>query len=655
MIVFLSWNSFLQAQNTLIFRDDFERQSLGDAWYIDEFSDWQIKSGQAFNFSYGNLLSKTAYSQESYVVESEALPFVINYKRDYSFIFGKPQLDTYAGYALEYYSGLFTQGLRLVCLDDNYNMVVLGNTTLRLDDQIAYRFKIYHYRNGLMEVFINDGSGYSEEPLISAFDKTYLKLNHFGWGIRTETAPDPFYVNWIEARQLDAPAVGSFTLVNADTNKDLLTIQDGDKINLGFLNISPDTKLSIRANNLPTNTGSMALELIGPSTFKKLENYFPYTLFGENPGNDYLGEVLMPGAYTLKAIPYVGKDLNGSAGGRLEVNFELQFTPLEIEELMLVNADTDEDLFPIEDGMSIYNFELRSTNLSIRAKLKSGTQVGRVVMALDGAFDHQQVERQAPYALFGDKPGFDYQGVQFCPGQYTLKATPYAAGISDEQPGTSLEVSFFLDGIFNSGSLTLVNADTDQDVRLLNSIDTLDVAQLNHAISIRANTNECVEAVEFTLTDSQNKVVFSKTEGIRPFALNGDNLKGDYYPWNPSPGIYVLRVISRQMNFGYAQNYRLVIKNSNPAQKSSSDITWANAYPNPIQQDRLVLQLSEEAPAGFQLTLADFQGRVLYQTSVASTQKELAFDLSGLKLEAGFYVLKIQSEDQVISRVLVKE
>ena len=88
-------------------------------------------------------------------------------------------------------------------------------------------------------------------------------------------------------------------------------------------------------------------------------------------------------------------------------------------------------------------------------------------------------------------------------------------------------------------SLTLINADNDQDLQTLTNGSTLNLATLpTKNLNIRANTNPAtVGSVKFSLSGAQSK---STTETAKPYALFGDN-NGNYYAWTPATGSYTLK------------------------------------------------------------------------------------------------------------------
>lgn len=83
-------------------------------------------------------------------------------------------------------------------------------------------------------------------------------------------------------------------------------------------------------------------------------------------------------------------------------------------------------------------------------------------------------------------------------------------------------------------NLTLVNAASDNDIRQLNAIDTINLA-VTPAVSIRANPCQLpIGSVKFLLNGATLRV-----ENSAPFSIAGD-ASGNYNTWNVSPGLYTL-------------------------------------------------------------------------------------------------------------------
>lgn len=118
-----------------------------------------------------------------------------------------------------------------------------------------------------------------------------------------------------------ADAVTGFTLVNSATEKDALTIADGQTISLSALGI---TKCNIRA--ITTTTGSVSFELSGTQSKTSTDNAAPFALHGDDgSGNFFYGNWNPPalGTYTLKATPYTLDNAGGTAGTSKTITFTI--------------------------------------------------------------------------------------------------------------------------------------------------------------------------------------------------------------------------------------------------------------------------------------------------------------------------------------------
>jgi hypothetical protein len=115
----------------------------------------------------------------------------------------------------------------------------------------------------------------------------------------------------------------SFYLVNAETEKDVLTITDGQTISLGALKLA---KVNIRAVSSASEPGSIKFSLTGPQSKTYTDNKAPFALHGDNgSGNFYYGNwnPPAPGVYTLKATPYTADNASGTAGVSKTISFTI--------------------------------------------------------------------------------------------------------------------------------------------------------------------------------------------------------------------------------------------------------------------------------------------------------------------------------------------
>ena len=112
----------------------------------------------------------------------------------------------------------------------------------------------------------------------------------------------------------------------------------------------------------------------------------------------------------------------------------------EVVSLTLFNADTDQPIGELTDGMTLDFSALGTRNLSVVAMTNPAT-VGSVRFALDDREDYQ-TESNAPYAIAGDQPGPDYNPWTPTVGEHTLTVTPYSESGGNGEAGTALTVRF---------------------------------------------------------------------------------------------------------------------------------------------------------------------------------------------------------------------
>ncbi|MDX1991647.1 MAG: malectin domain-containing carbohydrate-binding protein [bacterium] len=112
-----------------------------------------------------------------------------------------------------------------------------------------------------------------------------------------------------------------------------------------------------------------------------------------------------------------------------------------INSLTLVNADTDQDIAPLTNGMVISFEQIGTRNLSVRANTFPSS-IGSVRFALDDNANFR-TENSAPYTLNGDSNGgSDYAPWTPTLGTHTLTAIPYTQGNGQGTMGLSMSVTF---------------------------------------------------------------------------------------------------------------------------------------------------------------------------------------------------------------------
>ena len=120
----------------------------------------------------------------------------------------------------------------------------------------------------------------------------------------------------------DTSTGDTFTFVNAETDKDIMTVTNGALIRQYALGTK---KISIRANPRDPKVKSVKFVLKGPKDHAYTDNGKPYALFGDDEnGNYYYGNYLPLGDYTLRVTPYAESAGKGKAGTTFTATFTIK-------------------------------------------------------------------------------------------------------------------------------------------------------------------------------------------------------------------------------------------------------------------------------------------------------------------------------------------
>jgi len=249
-----------------------------------------------------------------------------------------------------------------------------------------------------------------------------------------------------------------------------------------------------------------------------------------------------------------------------------------VSSFTLVNADTNQDITTLTNGMQLNLGSLPTRNLNIRANTTAGVESVRFSLNSNNNFSS---ENEPPYALAGDGNG-NYNAWTPAVGAYSLTATPYSGNSGGGTQGTGLTVAFSV--VDNGGSseppapqppapqppapqppapqppappaqppanndlmvtgFTLVNADTNQDIMPLTNGQTIILSDLpTRNLNIRVGTTGNIESVAITFNGN------SFYENVAPYSVHRDS-NGDYNAWQPSPGAYIVSATPYAEDFG---------------------------------------------------------------------------------------------------------
>lgn len=239
-----------------------------------------------------------------------------------------------------------------------------------------------------------------------------------------------------------ALSVSSFTLVNADTDEDVGPLSEGDIVDLSQIG-TPN--LSVRAT-ASHNAGSVRFVLDDENY--QTESHRPYAIAGDAGHDDYHAWTPAPGTYQLSVTPFAEAGARGEEGAPLSATFtvieggedndEGEASSLTVDRLMLVNADTNEDLQVLSSGAVIDLDALPTENLSIRADASAETESVRFGLDGDASYKTESVR---PFSIAGDRPRGNY--IPWTPevGEHALRVTPFSASGASGQSGEALTLT----------------------------------------------------------------------------------------------------------------------------------------------------------------------------------------------------------------------
>lgn len=144
---------------------------------------------------------------------------------------------------------------------------------------------------------------------------------------------------------------------------------------------------------------------------------------------------------------------------------------LEIDSFTLIDAQSNNGILEIKDGMKIGTDLVEGLSLNIQANTLSNS-VGSVFMSLSGLINHTRTENAAPYALFGDSNG-NFSGQPMPIGNYILEAIPYSGSNRSGTIGKTNKIEFsIIESVEKTApSQPILATPLDKSIDLTNTID----------------------------------------------------------------------------------------------------------------------------------------------------------------------------------------
>ena len=463
--------------------------------------------------------------------------------------------------------------------------------------------------------------------------------------------------------------ISDLIIVDANTDEEIKPIKNNDIISLEEL---PTSNLSIRAIS-DLGTVSVRFELNGPLSTNRAENIVPYSLFGEDGLGNYIGQEFIPGEYTLLVTPFYERAGRGESGKPIEISFTVVDKILpSVQQVNLIDAEKDIILQSLKDGDIIDIDQFDSNSFSLEAVVNQA-DIKSVNMFLKGPINTSKKESVAPFALFGDQPGRDFIGHSFPPGDYTLEIKTYSEPNLQGEAGNTLLLNFTILGMPAIKTLTLVNANTQKDLKELNDNDIISLSQLGNSISIRANST-LAGSVMFRLANEQGQVIEERVESFAPFTLFGETTSGKYIGWVPEAGKYSLTVIPYEFKRaagikGLEVVYHFEILSNKPVSKkvhtTIDNLALENQFtpntikifPNPVKNELKIL-FEESTNGSVNLIIRDNLGNIVLnrKEDFGLASPQITLNLDQLSLSAGMYHITLKDGNHTyITKSFIKQ
>ena len=388
----------------------------------------------------------------------------------------------------------------------------------------------------------------------------------------TVTAEDGTQRIWtvkviVDEEQGETLTINTFTLINADTDQDVMILTDGELINAANY---ANTNLAIRVNT-SSDVGSVQLSLSGTKSRIQTESVLPYSLYGDNAqtGN-YEGELFPIGTYTITATAYSNSGLTGSQGESKSINFQfIDQDPLCIDFNVSIGnilnptgCNTNDGTIVLSttgyNGTLIYNWDHdNNLNSSTADGLGAGTY-NVMVTDTNGCFENLSLTlngpelpnvtldsfddvftTDSPFDLKGGSPeGGVYSGIgvnnnTFNPsigvGEYDIVYTYTDSNGCTNSTIKSIKV---INTPSDNAALFILNAEDDS--RLYTLTDGLQITKSDIGetpLGIIYNADLAPGSVTFRLSGPLSQ---TKTEGpSAPYSLFGDigvDIQGKVFP-----------------------------------------------------------------------------------------------------------------------------
>ncbi|WP_020529642.1 PKD domain-containing protein [Flexithrix dorotheae] len=441
--------------------------------------------------------------------------------------------------------------------------------------------------------------------------------------------------------------IQGITLINASSNQSIGIydpITNGGEINIAKL---PHTNLNIKAQTTK-KVGSISFILTavsgGGKNHTQTESVEPYALFGDSGGNYNEWGSGSPKAGFHYSLLIKAFDQPGGKGNLLEeltINFSFIDESLPpVKKDPIANAGADQILTLPSNSISLFGDGNDPDGGSVTFKWTQisgpnnstmegeNTKILKISNLVEGSYTYKLEVKDDEGMVKDDNV------------TVTVKPEPTSGG----------------SGVIES--ISLINADLNIPITFYNPISKngiIDLSKLStQNLNIRTNTiGENIGSVKFELQGFGGAANHSKTEGMAPYALFGDN-GGNYANWPPSTPKdgYSYNLTVKAYDKGGAQGnvigeYNISFSFNNgsaSARYSISDDMYLleegiDLYPNPTSGE-LNLKLEVLENDKVELLIFNALGQQVFKNSYFGSI-QTKFNLKDFGAEKGIYITKV--------------
>ena len=183
------------------------------------------------------------------------------------------------------------------------------------------------------------------------------------------------------------------------------------------------------------------------------------------------------------------------------------------------------------------------------------------------------------------------------------------------------------------------------------NISSIKAYQQNNNIAVEWKVENEINMVKYDVEKSINGISFSAFSSKMVLGNNNRSSVYNVFDINPETGNNFYRIKSFDQN-GQVK-YSAIVK----VIMNKSTVSSMSIYPNPVTNNIINLQLSNQPEGNYQLRVTNLNGQTIYTTSLKSNSNNATLSINvPSKLYTGIYQLEILNPagERTIQQVIVK-